>query len=56
MGVYCGIERVRTRVLVSCACGGLSTVLSGARVLSGFERADGPASAGLGAMPVLKLA
>ena len=42
MRVYCGTERVR------------SHVLSGTRVLSGFERAEGPASVGLVALPVLK--
>ena len=33
----------------------MSTLLSGARVLSGSERAEGPASVRLGSMPVFKL-
>ena len=48
--MYCGTERGKG----ACPCGGVSTVLSGARVLSGFKRAEGPASVRLGAMPVLE--
>ena len=46
--MYCGTERDKC----ACPCGGVSTALSGTRVLGGFKRAEGPASVRLGAMLV----